>query len=100
MPEQSRIVSPGPDANSVRAAGGEVLQPPPDWMLLPPGDATLTRRVKAAGPTWTVQEKWGRKIFSRSVWAPSAIVEQVRAELAAERSTPQDLSSRGSRASR
>src|SRR5208283_697587 len=54
----------------------------------PPGDATLTRRVKAAGPTWTVQEKRGRKVFSRGIWAPAAVVEQVRAELAAERSTP------------
>lgn len=56
---------------------------------MPPGDATLTRRVKEAGPTWTVQEKRGRKIFSRGVWAPSATIKQMRAELAAERSTPE-----------
>lgn len=86
---QNLIVSPGPDARSVRTTGGEVLQVPDDWMLLPPGDALLTRRVKAAGPTWTVQEKRGRKLFSRGVWAPSVVIEQVRNELVIERATPQ-----------
>ncbi|MBY0524154.1 MAG: DUF2293 domain-containing protein [Gemmataceae bacterium] len=88
MPDQTRIVGPGPNGGTVRTPSGEVLHPPADWVLLPPGDATLTRRVKAAGPTWTVQEKRGRKTFSRGVWASAAIVEQVRAELEAERATP------------
>jgi Uncharacterized conserved protein (DUF2293) len=81
--------SQGPSDRTVRTSTGEILDPPCDWLLLPPGDATLTRRVKAAGPTWTVQERRGRKIFSQGVWAPAAIVEQVRAELTAERSTPE-----------
>ena len=34
-----------------------------------------------------VQEKKGRKAFSRGVWAPAATIEQIRAELEAERST-------------
>jgi len=88
MPNQTRIVSPGPTDRSVRSASGEVLHPPPDWVLLPPGDAALTRRVKTAGPTWTVQEKRCRKIFSRGIWAPQATVERVQAELVAERATP------------
>src|SRR5207247_517127 len=88
MHEQTRIVSPGPDERTVRTSGGELLRPPDDWVLLPPGDAALTRRVKAAGPTWTVQEKRGRKTFSRGVWAPGAVVEAVRQGLAAERSDP------------
>src|SRR5438067_484334 len=88
MTAETRVVTPGPEGRSVRTAGGEVLQPPADWVLLPPGDATLTRRVKAAGPTWTVQAKVGRKTFSRGVWAPQAVVDQVRAGLAAERATP------------
>ena len=29
---------------------GRTLSPPADWDCLPPGDALLTRRVKAAGP--------------------------------------------------
>jgi hypothetical protein len=87
MPDQTRIVSRGPVNGTVRAADGTVLKAPADWTLLPPGDATLTRRVKAAGPTWTIQEKRGRKIFSHGVWAPLANVEVIRAELEAERST-------------
>ena len=65
-----------------------MLIAPADWTLLPPGDAALTRRTKAAAPTWTVQEKVGRRTFSRGVWAPAAVVEAVRRELAAERADP------------
>ena len=36
---------------------------------------------------WVVQEKKGRKVFSRGVWAPAATVERVRVELEAERAT-------------
>jgi len=80
-------VFPGPSSATVRTGTGEVLRVPKDWTLLPPGDAALTRRVKAAGDHWVVQEKVGRKIFSRGVWAHAATIDQVRAELAAERST-------------
>lgn len=89
MSQQSRIVGPGPDPRSVRTAAGEVLHPPIDWSLLAPGDAALTRRVKAGGPSWTVQQKRGRKIFSLGVWAPSARIEAVRRNLAIERARPQ-----------
>jgi hypothetical protein len=64
-----------------------VLTAPEDWALLPPGDAALTRRVKAAGDHWVVQEKKGRKVFSRGVWAPAATIDKIRAELEAERAT-------------
>lgn len=57
--------------------------------MLPPGDAALTRRVKAAGDHWVVQEKKGRKIFSRGIWAPADTIEQIRTDLQAERSTEQ-----------
>jgi hypothetical protein len=87
MPNQTRIVSPGPHERSVRTGEGHILLVPADWYLLPPGDPGLTRRVKAAGPTWTVQEKRGRKIFSRGVWAPADRVEAIRVELESERST-------------
>lgn len=87
MPNQTRIVVPGPRDRTVRTGDGRILHAPADWELLPPGDPGLTRRVKAAGPTWTVQEKKGRKTFSRGVWAPADRIAAVRAELEAERST-------------
>src|SRR5215831_2166607 len=79
--------TPGPTRNTVRAADGTVLTAPDGWALLPPGDAALTRRVKVAGEHWVVQEKKGRKTFSRGVWAPAATIDRIRAELAAERAT-------------
>jgi len=88
MPDQTRTVVPGPDARSVRTASGEVLRVPEGWELVPPGDAALTRRLKAAGPTWAVQEKRGRKTFSRGLWAPAATVASIRDDLAVERDDP------------
>jgi hypothetical protein len=79
--------APGPTPDTVRAADGTVLTPPEGWALLPPGDAGLTRRVKAAGEHWVVQEKVGRRIFSRGVWASAETIDRVRTELEAERST-------------
>ncbi len=79
--------APGPTPNTVRAADGKILTVPEGWMLLPTGDAGLTRRVKAAGDHWVVQEKKGRKVFSRGVWAPAITIGRIRAELEAERST-------------
>ena len=83
----SASFTPGPTANSVRSANGEVVTVPDGWTLLPPGDAALTRRVKAAGDHRVVQEKRGRRTFSRGVWAPTATIKRIRSELAAERST-------------
>jgi uncharacterized protein with GYD domain len=68
----SMIFTPGPSRTTVRAADGRVLTVPEGWVLLPPGDAALTRGVKAAGEHWAVQERKGRKVFSRGVWAPAA----------------------------
>jgi hypothetical protein len=79
--------TPGPTPNTVRTVDGKVLTVPEGWLLLPPGDAALTRRVKAAGDHWVVAEKKGRKTFSRGVWAPAAPIERIRAELETERST-------------
>jgi hypothetical protein len=79
--------TPGPTPNTVQAADGSVLTAPEGWILLPPGDAALTRRVKAAGDHWLVQEKKGRKVLSRGVWAPAGTIDRIRAELEAERST-------------
>ena len=81
------IFTPGPTENTVPSLDGEVLTVPEGWELLPPGDATLTRRVKAAGEHWAVQFMKGRKKFSRGVWAPAGTINRIRAELENERST-------------
>jgi hypothetical protein len=52
--------SPGPTPN----ADGKVLTVFDDWVLVPPGDAALTRRIKAAGDYFAVAEKKGRKVYS------------------------------------
>ncbi|RZO46276.1 MAG: DUF2293 domain-containing protein [Sandaracinaceae bacterium] len=91
MPEKSPeklVVAPDPDPRVVRLPSGERRAVPDTWALLPPGDAGLTRRVKAAGPSWTVQEMKGRKKFSRGVWAPAANIEAAQAAIEAERATP------------
>ncbi|MFK7776829.1 MAG: DUF2293 domain-containing protein, partial [Gimesia sp.] len=79
--------SPGPTSDTVKSADGTVHAVPAGWILLPPGDAGLTRRVKAAGEFWIVQEKKGRRVFSKGVWAPGETIERIREELTAERST-------------
>jgi hypothetical protein len=78
---------PGPSPNTVRTPSGTTLEVPAGWLLLPPGDAALTRRVKAAGEFWLVQERIGRRTFSRGIWAPATVIEAIRRELAGERST-------------
>lgn len=83
----SHTFAPGPMPGTVRTVEGEILTVPSGWALLSPGDAALTRRVKAAGDHWVVQEKKGRKTFSRGVWAPAATIEQIRGVLESERST-------------
>jgi hypothetical protein len=79
--------TPGPTPNTVQSTDGKILTVPDGWALLPPGDAALTRRVKAAGDHWVVAEKKGRKVFSRGIWASAVAIERIRAELEAERST-------------
>src|SRR5829696_5416762 len=83
----SNTFLPGKAPNTVRSADGKVLTVPDGWVMLPPGDAALTRRVKAAGDHWVVQEKRGRKVFSRGVWAVAATIERIRGDLERERST-------------
>ncbi len=87
LAQLSQIAAPGPSARTIRTADGRVVPIPDGWSLLEPGDAMMTRRVKAAGASWTVQEKKGRKMFSRGVWAPTATIESIRIQVEAERST-------------
>lgn len=86
--QEALIVAQGPRPGTVKKPDGSVATLPADWGILEPGDATLTRRVKAAGPSWTVQSKKGRKVFSHGVWAPQANIDAERAKLEIERAKP------------
>lgn len=86
-PATGAIVGPGPDHRTVRDARGRLVTAPEEWVLVEPGDAALTRRVKAAGEHWVMVERRGRRVFGLGVWAPEATVERIRHELAAERAT-------------
>ncbi len=88
MPDQNREVMPGLAPGTVRNQQGLAMRPPTDWELLPPGDAMLTRRVKQAGPCWTVSEKRGRKVFSRGIWAPKDRIDRIRQDVEHERADP------------
>ena len=61
---------------------------PDGWELLRPGDAGLTRKVKAAGPSWTVREKRGRRWFSQGVWAPGETIARCQEAVQATRAAP------------
>ena len=83
----SNTFLPGPTPNTVRAVDGKVITVPDGWVLVAPGDAALSRRIKTAGDHYAVAEKKGRKVFSRGIWTSAATVERIRADLEAERST-------------
>ncbi len=85
---QSREVRPCQKPRHVLTAEGRVLPVPDDWELLPPGDAALSRRLKEAGPTWTVIEIKRRKRFSHGIWAPAATITTLRAERQHEQADP------------
>lgn len=80
----TQTVRPAPGRGAVLDAQGRLLQIPHGWELLPPGDAALTRRVKAAGPHWVVVEQRGRRSFSQGVWAAATTIARHRAERASE----------------
>jgi hypothetical protein len=88
MSPLAREVRPGPRPRHVLNEHAMVEAVPDDWSLLPPGDAALSRRIKQDGPTLTVIEVKGRKLFSRGIWAPAARIEVLRAALVLEREDP------------
>ena len=87
---RDRTFAPSPVPNAVRSADGKVLTAPAGWVLLPPLDAALIRRVKATGEHWVVQENNGRKVYSvysRGVWAPKNTIDRIQGELGTERAS-------------
>jgi hypothetical protein len=87
FPMIDNVFLPGTAPNTVIKANGEVISIPAGWELLPPGDPMLTRRVKSAGEHWIIQEKRGRKVFSRGVYASALTIARLRAVVEAERGT-------------
>ena len=81
------VLAPTPDPLVFMDTDGRRVSPPSGWICLPPGDAAVTRRVKLAGPSWSVVEKKGRKTFSKGLWAPRENVESVQNAIESERST-------------
>ncbi|WP_018970540.1 DUF2293 domain-containing protein [Rubritalea marina] len=81
-------VRPSSRSGYVTSLDGEALAIPDGWALLKPGDAALSRRIKLDGPSWTVKEPKGRKLFSRGIWAPAERIEVLRKQLEAERKDP------------
>ena len=89
MSIESREVRPFPaKPRHVLSPQGEILAVPAGWELVRPGDAALSRRIKADGPTWVVKKPKGRKVFSEGIWAPGDRIAQIREALAEERADP------------
>lgn len=85
----SKTFSPGQKERTVTDAQGKSVDVPETWAHLPPGDATLTRRVKNATDHWLVQSKRGRRMFSDGIWADAATIREIQTELDEHRQTPQ-----------
>jgi hypothetical protein len=85
---EALVLSPTSTARVFLAPDGSKLTAPDGWACLPPGDAGLTRRVKALGPSWSIIEKRGRKAFSKGLWAPRENIAAAKVALEQERSTP------------
>jgi len=88
MSTETLDVSPASKPRHVVNAKGETIKVPDAWELLEPGDAALSRRIKKDGPSWTMKEKKGRRLFSKGIWAPAARIATLRVELEQERLAP------------
>ncbi|MEH6344362.1 MAG: DUF2293 domain-containing protein [Bermanella sp.] len=88
MPTQTRTFLVTQSDASLKDKDGKVFITPSDWANLPAGDASVTRKLKSLGPTWTVQEKKGRKTFSHGVWAAKEHIQEAKSLVEAQRSDP------------
>ena len=88
MPTETRSFLITKSDDRLKDKMGQVFSVPTGWKNLPAGDASVTRKVKSLGPTWTVQEKKGRKAFSHGVWAPKEQIEEAIALVEAQRADP------------
>jgi hypothetical protein len=88
MSDPSKEVRTSKKPGFVMSLEGDLLEIPHAWALLSPGDAALSRRIKKDGPSWTVKEPKGRKLFSKGIWAPADRIEFLREQLVNEREDP------------
>ena len=88
MEKNERYLWLGGDGNPVDDEGKRV-EIPSGWGFLPAGDAGLTRKITARKQFWRLQLKKGRRVMSKGIWAPQAIIDQAQTEVAAQRSSPE-----------
>jgi hypothetical protein len=88
MPTATRSFLITKSDRSLKDKTGKIYSVPTGWKNLPAGDASVTRKVKSLGPTWTVQEKIGRKVFSHGVWAAKEQIEEARTLVETQRADP------------
>lgn len=88
MPTQTRTFLITQADKNLKDKSGNVFVVPKGWENLPAGDASITRKLKSLGPTWAVQEKKGRKMFSHGVWAAKENIEEAISLVKAIRSDP------------
>ena len=88
MPLETRSFLISKSDQRLKDKAGNIYSVPCDWENLPAGDASVTRKLKSLGPTWTVQEKKGRKSFSHGVWAAKDQIEQAKTLVEAQRADP------------
>jgi hypothetical protein len=88
MPTETRSFLITKSDRDLKDKTGKVFSVPTGWKNLPAGDASVTRKVKSLGPTWTVQEKKGRKAISHGVWAAKEQIEEAVTLVEAQRADP------------
>ncbi len=71
-----RMVRQGRTAEILYLESGEMLAIPGNWDSLKAGDAAVTRSVKGKGTTWVVQERRGRRVISKGIWADSRHIDE------------------------
>jgi hypothetical protein len=88
MPTETRSFLITESDKRLKDKTGKVFSVPTGWQNLPAGDASVTRKLKSLGPTWTVQEKKGRKAFSHGVWAAKQQIEEAARLVEVQRADP------------
>ena len=88
MPTETRTFLITESDSRLKDKTAKVYSVPAGWQKLPSGDASITRKLKSLGPSWTVQEKKGRKSFSHGVWAAKEHIEAAKSLVEAQRADP------------